>query len=90
MRSPLAWLLDKAIGAYQVVFASRPSPCRHIPSCSVYGREAVQTHGGIRGSWLILRRLGRCHPWGTEGFDPVPDRRARRRRASIRSESLVT
>ncbi len=46
--------------------------CRFQPTCSHYFLEAVETHGVLRGSWLGLRRLGRCHPWGGEGSDPVP------------------
>ncbi len=46
--------------------------CRHVPTCSSYGIEAVRCHGWARGGWLALRRLGRCHPWGTTGYDPVP------------------
>jgi putative membrane protein insertion efficiency factor len=50
--------------------------CRFQPTCSIYFLQAVETHGVIRGSWLGLRRLGRCHPWGGSGFDPVPERAA--------------
>lgn len=46
--------------------------CRFYPSCSHYAQEAVHTHGALRGSWLTLRRLGRCHPWHAGGVDPVP------------------
>jgi putative membrane protein insertion efficiency factor len=46
--------------------------CRFEPTCSQYLLEAVETHGALRGGWLGLRRLGRCHPWGGSGFDPVP------------------
>jgi putative membrane protein insertion efficiency factor len=47
--------------------------CRHLPTCSDYAREAIETNGAWRGGWLTLARLCRCHPWGSEGFDPVPD-----------------
>jgi putative membrane protein insertion efficiency factor len=46
--------------------------CRFQPTCSRYFLEAVETHGALRGGWLGLKRLGRCHPWGGSGFDPVP------------------
>jgi uncharacterized protein len=46
--------------------------CRYTPTCSCYAREAVQTHGAIRGSWLAAKRVCRCHPWGGHGEDPVP------------------
>ena len=49
-----------------------PPACRFTPTCSSYGLEAVERHGGIRGGWLTLRRLSRCHPWGRVGYDPVP------------------
>ena len=58
---------------YQAARAGRPSPCRYVPSCSTYALEAVERHGAVKGSWYSLRRLGRCHPWGGFGFDPVPD-----------------
>ncbi len=49
-----------------------PSSCRHIPTCSTYSLEAIQKHGAINGGWLGLKRISKCHPWGTSGFDPVP------------------
>lgn len=85
MRSPLAWSFDRAIAAYQFVRADRPSPCRHVPSCSVYGREAIEVHGALKGGWFTLRRIGRCNPWGSEGHDPVPPARSRRADAGFHS-----
>lgn len=46
--------------------------CRYQPTCSQYFLEAVVHHGALKGSWLGLKRLSRCHPWGGQGFDPVP------------------
>jgi putative membrane protein insertion efficiency factor len=50
------------------------SGCRFEPSCSLYFLEAVETHGVMRGGWLGLKRIARCHPWGGSGIDPVPRR----------------
>ena len=49
-----------------------PPSCRFTPTCSQYAIEALRRHGPLRGSWLTLRRLLRCHHWGGSGFDPVP------------------
>lgn len=46
--------------------------CRFEPSCSEYATEALRRHGGFKGGWLMLKRIGRCHPWGGSGYDPVP------------------
>lgn len=62
------------IRLYQAARAGRLSPCRYVPSCSAYALEALEVHGAVRGSWLTVRRLGRCHPWGGLGADPVPAR----------------
>jgi uncharacterized protein len=60
-------------GAYQLVRIGRVSPCRFTPTCSQYAIEAVNKHGGRRGLALTIRRLMRCRPGGSFGFDPVPE-----------------
>jgi putative membrane protein insertion efficiency factor len=65
--------LHAAVRAYRWVTRGRPSPCRYSPTCSAYALDALERHGAVRGSWLTARRIGRCHPWGGSGFDPVPD-----------------
>lgn len=68
--------LSRGLGAgvrtYQVLGRGRPSPCRYAPSCSSYALEALERYGARRGTWLALRRIARCHPWGGHGWDPVP------------------
>ncbi len=70
-----ARVLQFPIRAYQGAHAGRPSPCRYDPSCSDYALEALAVHGAVRGTWLALRRIARCHPWGGHGWDPVPERK---------------
>jgi putative membrane protein insertion efficiency factor len=68
--SPLIWLLR---GYKRFISPLLGQHCRFYPSCSQYAMEALQRHGHIRGSWLTLKRLGRCHPLCEGGYDPVPD-----------------
>ena len=56
------YLLSPMLGAY----------CRYTPTCSQYGVEAIKKYGAFKGGWLTLKRIGRCHPWGGHGHDPVP------------------
>lgn len=49
-----------------------PPSCRYTPTCSQYAVEALRKYGPLKGSWLTLKRLSRCHPWGGSGYDPVP------------------
>ena len=70
-----------AVRLYQLVLSPlMPPNCRHLPTCSQYAIEALGEHGILRGGWLAVRRIARCHPFGTSGFDPVPLRGNRRRR----------
>ena len=50
--------------------------CRHLPTCSAYALEAIDKNGAWKGFWLMVARIVRCHPWGTHGYDPVPDLRS--------------
>ncbi len=68
--------LAVGVRLYQVMGRGRPSPCRYDPSCSSYAYEALECHGAARGTWLAVRRICRCHPWGGHGWDPVPERLA--------------
>ena len=60
------------IRTYQMLASPFPSPCRYYPTCSSYALEAVTRYGAIRGCWLGMRRILRCHPFKEGGFDPVP------------------
>ena len=69
----LTWLLIGVITLYRhTISPTLPPTCRYHPSCSAYALEAVTGHGAVRGTWLSMRRIGRCHPWAAGGYDPVP------------------
>lgn len=73
-RGPFSRLLLGAIGLYRMTAPVRTPRCRYLPTCSEYAVEAIERHGPGRGLWLSARRLGRCHPFGSFGFDPVPEK----------------
>lgn len=69
----MARLLVALIRFYRrAISPMTPPSCRYTPTCSAYAEEAVRRHGAARGGWLALRRLLRCHPFGSSGYDPVP------------------
>lgn len=69
----LAFPFILLVKIYQLVISPfLPNSCRHIPTCSQYTIEAMREWGPVKGGWLGLKRLGKCHPWGTHGHDPVP------------------
>lgn len=67
------WILCLPILFYRSCISPlTPPSCRFTPTCSAYALEAIRKHGPVRGLWLALKRIFRCHPWGGSGYDPVP------------------
>jgi len=72
---PVRWLLIGLLRVYRTIISPLYGDvCKYYPSCSAYALDAVREHGSLRGTWLAVRRIGRCHPWAKGGFDPVPPR----------------
>lgn len=66
---PLIWLIK----LYQVILSPvMGRSCRFTPTCSHYGIQALKKYGIFKGTWLTIKRISRCHPWGGHGYDPVP------------------
>ena len=71
--NPAQHLLIGLIRGYQILLSPFiGNQCRFTPTCSYYAREAVEKHGALKGTWMALRRISRCHPWHPGGHDPVP------------------
>jgi len=71
--NPLRRVATLPIKAYQRLISPLfPPTCRFAPTCSAYAVTAIERHGVIRGGWLALKRIGKCHPWNPGGLDPVP------------------
>ena len=69
----ILFLTRGLLRGYKLLISPLIGPrCRHLPTCSEYAEEAVTRHGMLRGGWLAICRVGRCHPWGSSGYDPVP------------------
>lgn len=70
----MKYLFIGLVRLYQLVISPwMPSSCRYHPTCSQYSIQAYQKHGAIKGSWLTIKRIARCHPWSEGGHDPVPE-----------------
>ncbi|GLU46997.1 membrane protein insertion efficiency factor YidD [Nocardiopsis ansamitocini] len=86
--NPLARALILPIRGYQRFISPLfPPVCRFYPSCSSYAVEALQVHGALRGLWLTVRRIGRCHPFHPGGLDPVPPRKGETAAGSVQETS---
>ncbi|MDR0712838.1 MAG: membrane protein insertion efficiency factor YidD [Bacteroidales bacterium] len=73
MQQPVKLLLIWLVKFYRYCLSPlMPASCRFTPTCSQYALEALRKYGALKGGWLSLKRLLRCHPWGGHGYDPVP------------------
>lgn len=86
----LAWPLIGLVRLYRVTLSPYfGAACRFQPTCSAYALDALRRHGAFRGIWLAGKRIGRCHPWGGSGYDPVPDDHEQLRQEQLRQRTQV-
>lgn len=79
--SVLGWILLLPVYVYKYgISPFTPASCRHVPTCSEYAVQAIKIHGPFKGFVLTAKRISKCHPWGTEGYDPVPPKKSKRRK----------
>ena len=73
IKAAIAGIFLLLVRAYQLLLSPMlGASCRYTPTCSQYAIEAIRKYGPFRGGWLAIKRIGRCHPWGGHGHDPVP------------------
>jgi len=73
LKSLLVGFLVLLVKLYQyTIGVFLPNACRYAPTCSQYAIEAIKKYGPLKGTWLAMKRISRCHPWGGHGYDPVP------------------
>ncbi|MEL6535306.1 MAG: membrane protein insertion efficiency factor YidD [Bacteroidota bacterium] len=84
----LSSLLIGLVRVYQLVISPLfPPSCRYTPTCSAYAVEAIKIHGPFRGGWMAAKRIASCHPWGGQGYDPVPPQKSKSEDACCRIEN---
>ncbi|MDO8951796.1 MAG: membrane protein insertion efficiency factor YidD [Draconibacterium sp.] len=72
----LGWVLLIPVYIYKYAISPfTPASCRHVPTCSEYAVQAIKIHGPIKGFWMATHRILKCNPWGTHGYDPVPEKK---------------
>lgn len=89
--SPLGRVLLALIALYRLLVSPLLGPhCRFAPTCSEYAAEAIRTHGGVRGAWLSVKRVARCHPWSAGGVDRVPPAAQGRPRPDLHAQGRAS
>ncbi len=77
MKRVCIWLIR---GYQKLISPHFPPSCRFVPTCSSYAIRAIERFGVLYGSWLTIKRLCRCHPWGGHGYDPVPEKNVKKKK----------